>query len=367
MSAEGRAADNHSKLLPAMLVLFAGSGCSALIYEIVWYQLLQLAIGSTAVSLGVLLATFMGGLCLGSWLLPRLFAPGRRDVNPLKLYALIELGIGALGLFELVLIPLIDKVYVAGAQSGAPGIVLRALFCAIALLPPTVLMGASLPAIARWARSGGRGASWWGLLYGINIAGAVVGSLVAGFWLLRVYDIYVATFAAAAINVLVGATAWLLARHVQVEPEPAADGPGDLGRWSVLITIAFSGAVSMGAQVVWTRIMGLMLGATVYVFSIILAVFLTGLGVGAALGSWAGRRWKPRLLLGWSQALAALGLAWTAWQVGTSLPYWPVAPQSNTEPAIIFQIDLVRCLWALLPATFFWGAAVPLAFAGASR
>ncbi|HET9161270.1 MAG TPA: fused MFS/spermidine synthase, partial [Caulobacteraceae bacterium] len=138
-------------------------------------------------------------------------------------------------------------------------------------------------------------------------------------------------------------------------------------RWSVLITIAFSGAVSMGAQVVWTRIMGLMLGATVYVFSIILAVFLTGLGAGAALGSWAGRRWNPRVLLGWSQALAALGLAWTAWQVGTSLPYWPVAPQNNTAPSIIFQLDLVRCIWALLPATFFWGAAVPLAFAGAAR
>src|SRR5690349_2070759 len=128
-------------LLPLVALLFAGSGCSALIYEIVWYQLLQLAIGSTAVSLGVLLATFMGGLCLGSWLLPRLFVSGgKRDAHPLRLYALIEFGIGAVGLFELVLIPLIDKLYVAGAHSGAPGMLLRALFCAVALLPPTILM-----------------------------------------------------------------------------------------------------------------------------------------------------------------------------------------------------------------------------------
>src|SRR6476620_4002077 len=133
-----QASFHASRFLPVLLILFAGSGCSALIYEIVWYQLLQLAIGSTAVSLGVLLATFMGGLCLGSWLLPRLFAPGgKRDAHPLRLYALIEFGIAALGLFELVLIPLIDKLYVAGAHSGAPGMLPRAVFCAVALLPPT--------------------------------------------------------------------------------------------------------------------------------------------------------------------------------------------------------------------------------------
>ena len=77
------------RFLPALLLLFAGSGCSALIYEIVWYQLLQLVIGSTAVSLGVLLATFMGGLCLGSILLPR-FLPAA--THPLRVYALMEAG-----------------------------------------------------------------------------------------------------------------------------------------------------------------------------------------------------------------------------------------------------------------------------------
>src|SRR6266508_2704570 len=79
------------RYLPLLLLLFAGSGCSALIYETVWYQVLQLAIGMTAVSLGVLLATFMGGLCIGSLMLPRMkFA----DRHPLRLYAWIEAGIG---------------------------------------------------------------------------------------------------------------------------------------------------------------------------------------------------------------------------------------------------------------------------------
>src|SRR5579872_5637005 len=84
-----------SPSLPLLMVLFVGSGCAALIYEIVWYQLLQFVIGSTSISLGVLLATFMGGLCLGSILLPRVL--NARGVHPLRVYAAIELGIGLLG------------------------------------------------------------------------------------------------------------------------------------------------------------------------------------------------------------------------------------------------------------------------------
>src|ERR1700731_1159285 len=94
--------------LPLLVVLFAGSGCAALIYEIVWLQLLQLVIGSTAVSLGVLLGTFMGGMCLGSLLLPRLIS-GRW--HPLRVYALLELGIGVVGLGVLLGMPYVEHVY----------------------------------------------------------------------------------------------------------------------------------------------------------------------------------------------------------------------------------------------------------------
>ena len=102
-----------------LLILFAGSGAAALIYEIVWYQLLQLAIGSTAVSLGILLATFMGGLCIGSYLLPR-YLP-RTRMHPVMVYAVIEAGIAALGLLQLVLIPLIDDLYARARKRGAVG------------------------------------------------------------------------------------------------------------------------------------------------------------------------------------------------------------------------------------------------------
>src|SRR6185437_13718508 len=125
-----------------VLILFALSGFAALVYEITWYQLLQLAIGSTAISLGVLLASFMGGLCLGSYFLPRYAG---EETHPLRLYALIEAGIALCGLLVLFLLPLMDRVYMAGVQAGMPSMILRGALAAQCLLPPTILTGASLP------------------------------------------------------------------------------------------------------------------------------------------------------------------------------------------------------------------------------
>ena len=169
------------RFLPLLLLLFVGSGCAALIYEIVWFQLIELVIGSSAVSLGVLLGTFMGGMCLGSLLLPRFVSPGQ---HPLRAYAMLEAGIGVLGLIVLVAVPLAGSIYTATAMGGLAGILWRALLCAICLLPPTLLMGATLPAIARWVETTPTGVSWLGFFYGSNIAGAVFGCLFAGFYLL---------------------------------------------------------------------------------------------------------------------------------------------------------------------------------------
>jgi spermidine synthase len=356
------------RYLPVLLVLFAASGCSALIYEIVWYQLLQLVIGSTAVSLGVLLATFMGGLCLGSLALPRVARA--RDMHPLRVYALLEFGIGACGILALVLIPLLDRVYVAAVGHGMPAILLRALVCAICLMPPTTLMGASLPAAARWVESTPEGMSWLGFLYGGNTAGGVFGCLLAGFYLLRVFDLTTATLVAAALNGTVGLVSLLLARKSAVPPAaatpPALPAPV-AGPWSIYAVIAISGATALGAEVVWTRLLGLLLGATVYTFSIILAVFLAGIGIGSGAASALLRgAVRPRVALGVCQLLLAGAVAWTALMLSDSVPFWPVNPLLSTRPEYIFQIDLARTLWTVLPATLLWGASFPLALAAAA-
>src|SRR6478672_10257462 len=113
-----------ARWLPVLLLLFIGSGCAALIYEVVWFQLLQLSIGSSAVSLGVLLGVYMGGMCLGSLLLPR-FVDGTQ--HPLRLYAFLELGIGAFGLLVLYAVPVLGGLYTEWAGGGTTSLMLRAV------------------------------------------------------------------------------------------------------------------------------------------------------------------------------------------------------------------------------------------------
>ncbi len=135
--------------LGPLLLLAAGSGVAALVYEIVWFQLLELVIGSSAVSLAILLATFMGGTCLGSLIFPRLVSPQH---DPLRAYAVIEFGISVCGILILLLMPLVGGIYTAWSGYGLAGFLVRGVVAAACLLPPTLLMGATLPALARCVR-----------------------------------------------------------------------------------------------------------------------------------------------------------------------------------------------------------------------
>src|SRR6185369_8767809 len=108
VAADESAGLTSGRVLPLLLVMFVGSGCAALIYEVVWFQLLELVIGSSGVSLGVLLGTFMGGMCLGSLMLPRVVPP---EHHPLRVYALLELGIGLIGLVILWGLPYVGGLY----------------------------------------------------------------------------------------------------------------------------------------------------------------------------------------------------------------------------------------------------------------
>jgi spermidine synthase len=376
---------NSRRFLPVLLLLFVGSGCAALIYEVVWFQLLQMVVGSSAISLGVLLGTFMGGLCLGSLGLSRVI-PARH--HPLRVYALLELGIGVIGMLVLVAMPLVGSAYAAWAGSGTLGLALRAVAAAVCLLPPTLLMGATLPALSRWVEMTPRGVSWLGFFYAGNTAGAVIGSVLAGFYLLRVHDMATATFVAAALNGGVALVAFLVStvaayggaehRPAQTaDPSRTDSGNGRLPMPSpnrtrdeavdtrvVYVTIALSGLTALSAEVVWTRLLSLLFGGTTYTFSLILAVFLLGLGIGSSLGSALARTLpRPGLALGWCQAGLAAAVAWSAVMIGTSLPYWPIDPSISMSPWFNFQLDAARCLWTVLPGAILWGASFPLALA----
>jgi spermidine synthase len=372
-----RASKDSSRAAPAavegrafalLLALFWGSGCAALIYEVVWLQMLELVLGSSAVSIGVLLGTFMGGMCLGSLALAR-FVP--RERQSLRVYAYLELGIGASGLLMLGAIPLVRFLYVALVDVGFTGLLPRCLFAALCLLPPTMMMGAALPAISRCIDMTPRGISRLGILYGSNTLGAVFGCLLAGFYLLRLYDMRTATFVAVAMNAVVAAGALALAR---ARPGGLLEG-GDnrevvesstpaTHTTPIYVAVGLSGTAALGAEVIWTRLFGLLLGGTTYTFSIILSVFLIGIGLGSTAGSLLARGSRdPRRLFGFAQLAAIAAVGWTSWNITSSLPYWPVNPALAATPWFEFQLDFVRSLWAILPAAFLWGASFPLALA----
>jgi spermidine synthase len=355
---------NPRRFLPALFLLFVGSGCAALIYEIVWFQLLQLIIGSSSISLGILLGTFMGGMCLGSLMLSRLISARE---HPLRVYAALELGIGLLGLLLLVAMPLVGGIYTAWGGEGMFGIVFRGVVAGICLLPPTVLMGATLPAISRWVKATPDGISWLGFFYGGNIAGGVAGCVLAGFYLLRVFDVTTTTFVAVALNAAVALIAYVLAGRTTYEADvvttPRA-GSASSSSTAVYVTIALSGMTALASEVIWTRLLSLHFGATVYTFALILAVFLIGLGIGSTAGATIARDIvSPKRALGWCQLLLCGAIAWAAYELTESLPYWPINPYISTTPWFTLQLDLVRCFWVVLPGAMLWGASFPLALA----
>jgi len=378
-----------ARILPLMLLLFVGSGCAALIYEIVWFQVLQLVIGSSAISLAVLLGTFMGGMCIGSLMLARYIT---RAEHPLVVYAKLEVFIGVIGALLIVLMPLVGRLYTAVDGGGQMSVALRALVSILLLLPPTILMGATLPAISRYVESTPAGTAWLGVFYGGNIVGAVVGCLAAGFYLLRKFDLTTASLVAVALNALVAGAALLLSRRAPYDgtahasadaadraakasaPETAeavTSVPGGIATWQprgVYIAIALSGLTALGAEVVWTRLLSLMFGATTYAFSVILAVFLIGLGIGSVSGSAIAKNSAhPRAALGWVQFLLAFTTAWGAWLLSHGLPHWPINESLAPSPWFNFQLDMARALFTILPGAVLWGASFPLALAAATQ
>lgn len=343
-----------------LLPLFVASGAAALVYEVVWFQLLALQVGGATRAIALVLATFMAGLGAGALVLPRLI---RKSTDPLRAVAALEVFTALCGL------TLPWAIAATGMLSGA----LQWLAVCLLLLPPTLAMGGTLPIAAR-----GLGPGRWATrqvagLYAANTFGGVLGCLLAGFHLLRLHDVWVATFVAVALNLAAALWAATLRRrgissHTAANPSalpPAGPEPAaprlDQG---VLVAACLSGATALAAEVVWTRLLTLLLGGTTYTFSLILAGFLTGIGIGAAVAS---QLRPPRPWLAWCQVELVPAIAWGAWSLGVGLPAWPINPRLAASPWGQFQVDFVRCLVAVLPAAILWGASLPLAIASASR
>jgi spermidine synthase len=375
--------------LPLLLIFFL-SGASGLIYQVVWNRGLVVVFGSTTHATSTVLAAFMGGLAIGSLAVGR---RGDRFGNPLRVYAALEAAIAVLALAVLAALQWLAPLYrivSSGGEASLPVLTAgRFVLSCLALLPPTVLMGATLPILSshleRRRARGGRAAeaagSGAGALYAANTVGAVAGTALAGFLLLPALGMTGSALVAAASNLVAALAALRLARATG-EPSaaqaaagqpgrPAADSSvhaaapslGEGRRALLMVAFAASGAGALVFEVVWTRILSLVLGSSTQAFTIMLTTFLAGLAIGSAVAT----RWLPRVrapLLAFAAIEAGAGLtAFLGLWLFPELPYSFLALYRATEgPTLLFHAGRFVLAWlVMLLPTLFLGAAFPLA------
>lgn len=284
-------------------ICFVLSGATGLIYEVLWARMLGLVFGATTLAISTVLAAFMGGLALGSALAGRL---ATRVKKPLRTYGLMEIGIAAYAILVPYLFQWVDDLYVMIWQQFHPGFFAFSLWrfalSCLLLLIPTTLMGATLPVLsAAIVKSDGRDSNSVTRLYTCNLAGAILGTLAAGFVLLPTLGVRATILFAAAINVLVGALAVFAERQAALPVittsstaetvESATAKVEGLRFW--LFCAFVSGFVTISTQVSWTRMLSMIIGSSTYAFSIVVALFLIGLAGGAWIVGRA--NFSPRL------------------------------------------------------------------------
>lgn len=251
--------------------------------EVVWFKYLNLTLGSTTAATATLLAVFMGGLALGSWALGRR-AP--RLSRPATTYGLLEAGIGLFALGTPLLFEAVHRGYVFAYRNlgAGPGVLLfvRVALAAAALLVPTILMGGTFPVLSRLVErmeSPGRRAAG---LYAANTTGAVVGVALAGLFFIPGFGLRVTLLFSACVSLAAALFAFAIQRE-RLAPAPPSREERPLGIW---LTVAFlTGAGAMAVEVLWTRVLVLYLGSSVYSFSLMLAVYLVGLAIGSLAGA----------------------------------------------------------------------------------
>ena len=289
-----------NRLAAKLALLLFGSGACALVYQVAWFREFRLVFGASTAATGAVLAFFVAGLGAGSlWLGRR----ADRHAHPVRLYALLELGIAASAALTPALLWVTRRAYIA--VGGTPvlglfgGTMVRLILSALVLAVPTFLMGGTLPAVARAIQTeddlGRRRIGW---LYGMNTLGAVTGSLAANFWLLEALGTKRTLLSACAVNVLVaGGAAWIARGSSTATPACAAISgtvSTPVARFTVLAA-AVAGFAFFVMEIVWYRMLGPLLGGTVFTFGLILAVALFGVGLGGAFYGLLEKERRPSL------------------------------------------------------------------------
>jgi spermidine synthase len=362
-------------LVPVLAGILFLSGIAALVYQVLWLRLLSLTFGVTVYAASTVLTSFMAGLALGS------AGAGRvadRSRNPLRLFGLVELSIGLCAVCTPFALDAVHHLY-GEIFRRLPDVMpiataVRFALSFAVLIVPTALMGATLPLIMKSSLTRlDRLATRVSLLYGSNTAGAIAGALAAGFYLIPEVGLGRSFLLAASINALVGAIAIacsyaLPPNDAAAAASPSADGAAaDAGvtraaRSIVLAVFVLSGFASLALEVVWFRVLAIVVGPTSYAFTLMLAAVLAGI----AIGSWLITP-LMRLRLNWLLVLAGLqiGAALVALQSFSTLRRPPRIPgwldafggslaMGHLVPAVVATAA------AILPTAILFGLAFPV-------
>ena len=357
-----------------VLAIFVLSGAAGLIYEIVWSRQLVLVFGNTTQAVSAILTGFFGGMAIGATIGGRI---ADRVRSPLRMYGLLELALVVVVLVTPVTFGLINEVYrgIYPALQGTPFLAIARLILAVlALAPATIMMGATFPALVRhFTRTAALGQAF-GRLYSANTMGAVVGTLLAGLVLIELLGLSGALRVGALCSAIAGLVALWLARGDtgvvpldEEHPEPArttATGAPPVGLraagkivWLPLVIAFVSGLTSLGYQVAWTRLLTSGTGGLTYVFTVILALFLIGIALGATtFNAFRPRIKDPVRVLALSQiAVAILGVA------GLILVISQPRSLDAGNPMGSMGVLMGAAILTVLPVTIVMGFAFPTA------
>jgi spermidine synthase len=354
----------HPRLILAIFVL---SGAAGLMYEVVWSRQLVLVFGNTTQAVSTILTGFFGGMAIGS------FVGGRiadRVRSPLRLYGAIELVLVAVVLATPITFHLLHEVY-RGAYGSLEGhsellALVRFGLAVLALAPATVLMGATLPTLTRQLTGDAHLSSAFGRLYAANTIGAIFGTLAAGLILIELLGLTGTLVVGAGCSAVAGLVALFLSRdatttpvahvHDATEAAPVATASAASARPTLALILAFvSGLTSLGYQVLWTRLLSSGTGNSTYVFTLILATFLIGIALGAAVFAWLRPRiGRPVAAIAIGQVLVA-GLAFggLVLVIGHPGPLDPMHVLESVGKAV------GSVLLVVLPTTFVMGFMFP--------
>jgi spermidine synthase len=368
-------------LLSVLVPLFFLSGGAGLVYQVLWSRLLGLVFGVTVYAASTVLASFMAGLALGSFLAGRL---GDRVRRPLVWFGIAEILIGLTALATPAALDGLQKVYVAvhpSLPAGLGGVTFARFAISFAvLIVPTMLMGASLPLIVKssLARADSLGQRV-GILYGTNTAGAITGTLVGGLFLIPTYGISVSFLVAASANVLVGLIALGVAfvfRHQQVIDAPAAAVPiqaspdtsehelllPERTRKLVLAVFVISGFASFALEVIWFRTIILFLRPTVYSFAMMLAMVLAGIAAGSYLVAPFMRRkinWLIVLIVVEAALAVVVLVSYAALAKMQAIVGWATPLLARVMPEYLGPLVAVSFV-AIFPSALLLGVAFPI-------